>query len=193
MAATAENYKKIRVMATKSKKNVKNDKENLQDSNIIATFAPGIRFLTPFTAPPIFEISSPQPTPYLVPNEALGLRDLFDRTQRGQRLGVHTRMRTDDCPDNMYRMEYEIDPKTGEPVPKRDPYEETLDHVPPSGINDIVDVQAYSEELAERKRELQAKRQRDIANARKSAPAPKPEGKGDKTPETKSEEGSEAK
>lgn len=43
-------------------------------------------------------------------------------------------------------------------------------------MNDIVDVQRYSEEIAERKKALQEKRQKAIANAKKPAPAPEPEG-----------------
>lgn len=167
-------------MATKNRKNVKNDKKNLEDPKKSVTFAPGIaqdrQIFAPWNAPVILEKASSVPTENLVPNEALSLRDLFDRTQRGQRLGVNTRMRTDDCPDNMYRMEYEKDPQTGEMRVKADPYEETFDHVPPEGMNDIVDVQRYSEEIAERKKALQEKRQQAIANAKKPAPVPEPEG-----------------
>lgn len=161
-------------MAKENKKNVKNDKKNLVDPKKSDTFAPGIapgQVVTPGTYIPIFEKASAVPTDKLVPNEALGLRDMFDRTQRGQRLNVHTRMRTDDCPDNMYRAEYEIDPVTGESRVKRDQYEETFESVPPGDINDITDVLRFSEELVASKKELQTKRSKDIANASKLAPA----------------------
>lgn len=171
-------------MATKNKKNVKNNKNNLEDPKKSVTFAPEFVIYAHWNAPVIFEKASSVPSDNLVPNEALSLRDLFDRTQRGQRLDVHQRMRTDDCPDNMYRAEYERDPKTGEIHIKPDPYEETFDHVPPDNMNDIVDVQRYSEEIAERKKALQEKRQKTIANARESAPAPKPEEDKDKTHDT---------
>lgn len=157
----------------KDKKNVKNDKKNLVDQNKSVIFAPE-KVITPGTYRPIFEKASATPTDKLVPNEALGLRDMFDRTQRGQRLNVHTRMRTDDCPDNMYRAEYEKDTATGEIRAKHDPFEETFDHVPPGDINDITDVERFSEEIAARKKELHDKRMKDIANAKKSAPAEKP-------------------
>lgn len=175
------------------KKNVKNDNKNLQVSKKSTTFAAEKGFLTPFIAPVVFEKASSVPTDKLVPNEALGLRDLFDRTQRGQRLDVHTRMRTDDCPDNMYRAEFETDPNTGETRMKPDSLEETLDNVPPSQMNDITDVQAYAREVAARKKELQEKRKNDIANARRSAPAQKSEGKETKKPEETKNEVSEAK
>lgn len=182
-------------MATKNKKNVKNDKKDLADPKKSITFAAEKVYgqvITPGTYTPIFEKACSVSTPNLVPNEALSLRELFERTQRGQRLGVNTRMRTDDCPDNMYRMEYEIDPNTGEPRLKKDIYEETFDYVPPGDINDITDVQRYSEEVAERKKELLAKRQKAIANAKKPAPAPDP-GKGKEEPhEPGKEKGSEA-
>lgn len=160
-------------MAKEKKKNVKNDTKNLEDPKKSVTFAPE-NVITSGNYTPIFEKASAVPTNKLVPNEALGLREMFDRTQRGQRLNVHTRMRTDDCPDNMYRTEFEIDPKTGEAIPKRDQFEETFDHVPPDGMVDITDVLSFSEEIAARKKELQAKRSKDIANARKSAPAHEP-------------------
>lgn len=160
-----------------NEKNVKNDKKNLLVSEKSVTFAPGIapkEIFTPGNYKPIFEKTSQQPTKNLVPNEALSLREMFERTQRGQRLNVHTRMRTDDCPDNMYRAEFYSDPHTGEVRQKPDPYEETFDHVPPGDMNDITDIQAFSQEIAARKKELQAKRSKDIANARKSAPAHDP-------------------
>lgn len=181
-------------MATKNKKNVKNDKKDLVVSEKSATFAPGMaseQVATPGQYVPIFEKASAVPTDKLVPNEALGLREMFDRTQRGQRLNVHTRMRTEDCPDNMYRAEYEVDPVTGESRIKRDLFEETFDNVPPGEINDITDVIRFSEEIAAQKKELQEKRRKDIANAKKSAPAKEPEEKKEpREPEKK--EGSEA-
>lgn len=161
-------------MATKEK-NVKNDKKNLEVSKKSSTFVPGLTIYSHNCFPLVFEKSSSKPTPNLVPNEAVSIRELLIRTQRGQRLNVHTRMRTDDCPDNMYRAEYEKDPQTGEIRMKADPLEETIDHTPPSGMHDIVDVQRYSDELAERKQALLEKRKKDIASAQRSAPAKKPE------------------
>lgn len=161
-------------MATKEK-NVKNDKKKLEVSKKSSTFVPGLTIYSHNCFPLVFEKSSPTPTPNLVPNEAVSIRELLIRTQRGQRLDVHTRMRTDDCPDNMYRAEYEKDPLTGEIRMKADPFEETIDHTPPSGMHDIVDVQRYSEEIAERKKALLEKRKKDVANARQSVPAGKQE------------------
>lgn len=181
-------------MATENKKNVKNDKKNLVVSKKSATFAPGIapeQVAAPGVYVPIFENASAVPTDKLVPNEALGLREMFERTQRGQRLNVHTRMRTDDCPDNMYRAEYEVDPVSGDRRIKRDQFEENFDHVPPSDMNDITDVLRFSEEIAAQKKELLEKRRKDIASAKKSAPAKEPEVKKEpREPEKK--EGSEA-
>lgn len=181
-------------MATQKKKNVINDKKNLEDPKKSVTFAPGIaheQVATPGTYVPIFEKASAVPTDKLVPNEALGLREMFERTQRGQRLNVHTRMRTDDCPDNMYRAEFEVDPISGEKRVKRDMLEETFDHVPPGDMNDITDVLRFSEEVAAQKKELQEKRKKDIASAKKPVPAKDPEVKKEpREPEKK--EGSEA-
>lgn len=159
----------------KKEKNVKNDKKNLEVSKKSCTFVPGLTIYSHNCFPLILEKSSSTPTPNLVPNEAVSIRELLIRTQRGQRLDVHTRMRTDDCPDNMYRAEYEQDPQTGELRVKPDPFEETIDHTPPSGMLDIVDVQRYSEEIAERKKALLEKRKKGVASAQSSAPAKKPE------------------
>lgn len=156
----------------------KNIKKNLQDPKKSSIFAPQMDPITPYTYKIVYESASAVPCDAVTPGEALTIREMFDRTQRGQRLDVHTRMRTDDCPDNMYRMQ--TDPKTGEPI---DPYGESFEHTPPDGMNDIVDIQHYSEEIAERKRTLERKRKKQ---------QPKPQGPGsgaDDKPEEQRNEG----
>ena len=116
--------------------------KNLQDSKKSSIFAPQMDPITPHTYKIVYESESAVPCEAVTPGEALTIREMFERTQRGQRLDVHTRMRTDDCPDNMYRMQ--TDPKTGAPI---DPDGETFEHTPPDGMNDIVDVMRHSEEI----------------------------------------------
>lgn len=127
---------------------------------------PQIMVVTPATYNPIYERVSSIPCDALVPNEAMSIREMLERTSRGQRIDVHTRFRADGIPDNMYRQEFDAD---GQPLP--DKFSETFDHTPPHGMNDIVDVQNYSEEVAERKKALQARYKKTVANASQSAPA----------------------
>lgn len=152
--------------------------KNLQDSKISSIFAPQMDPITPHTYRIAYEEASAVPCEAVTPGEALTIREMFDRTQRGQRLDVHSRMRSDDCPDNMYRMQ--VDPKTGAPI---DPDGETFEHTPPDGMNDIVDVLRHGEEIAERKRQLKEKRkQKPVANAPESAPAPQADEEKKKSP-----------
>lgn len=140
---------------------------------------------------PVKEVTSKQPCEAWKPKEALSVREMLIRSERGQRLDVHTRFRAEGIPDNMYPFEYEVDPRTGEvkrdpqtgdPIVKRDILEDTFDHTPPDGINDITDLEAYSEEIAARKRLLQEKRKKAVANAKKPDPTPKPEEKPKESP-----------
>lgn len=147
-------------------KKVKKDLQDPKNSSIFAAEKEKRVFVTPLTYCLIPEISSSTPCKALKPNEAMGIRDMLQRTERGQRLNVHTRMRNDKCPDNMYHMEFNPDGTM-----KPDPLGETIDHTPPGDINDIVDVQRYQEELAARKQALKDKYKRKVASAPDSAPA----------------------
>ena len=157
-------------------------KKDLQDPKNSSIFAPeNVKrlFVTPLTYRPILERSSSKPCEALKPNEAMGIREMLERTERGQRLNVHTRMRNDDCPDNMYHMEFNPDGTL-----KPDNLEDTFAHTPPGDINDIVDVQRYQEELAARKEALKDKYKKKVASAPKSAPADADKDKGGQhTPE----------
>ena len=144
-------------------------KKDLQDSKNSSIFAPGNDkrvFVTPLTYCLILEQSSSVPCEALKPNEAMGIREMLLRTERGQRLNVHTRMRNDDCPDNMYHMEFNPDGTV-----KPDSYGESIVHTPPDDINDIVDLQRYQEELAAQKKALKDKYKKKVASAPESAPA----------------------
>lgn len=160
-------------------KKVKKDLQDSKNSSIFAAENGKRVFVTPLTYRIILEQSSSVPCEALKPNEAMGIREMLQRTERGQRLNVHTRMRNDDCPDNMYHMEFNPDGTM-----KPDPLGETIDHTPPGDINDIVDVQRYQEELAARKQALKDKYKKKVASAPESAPAPGDADEGDQhTPE----------
>lgn len=155
-----------------------NNKKNLQDPKKSSIFAPQMDPITQHTYQVVYEEASVVPCEAVTPGEALTIREMFDRTQRGQRLDVHTRMRTDDCPDNMYRLQ--TDPKTGAPI---DPDGETFEHTPPDGMNDIVDVLRHGEEIAERKRNLEEKRKnKTVASAPQLVPAQPEDDKKKKSP-----------
>lgn len=123
-------------------------------------------FITAAQYKPIFESASSTPCEAFTPGEAMSIREMLERTDRGQRLDVHTRFRKEGIPDNMYFGQFD---KDGKLLP--DPGEDTFAHTPPSDMNDIVDVQAYEQALKERKNELQKKRKESVANASKSEPS----------------------
>lgn len=147
-------------------------KKNLQDPKKSCTFVPS--FVTPYNYVPIFETINDHKNPNLVPNEALSIREILVRSSRGQRLNVHERYRAEGIPDDMY---------TEEELVKLN---ETIHDAPPDGINDIVDVYAYQEELARRKAALRERAKKNDQEKPKGSPAPKP--KADETV-IKSEEG----
>lgn len=123
-----------------------------------------------------FEICSATPCDKFKPHEAMSIREMLIRTERGQRLDVHTRFRAEGIPDNMYQAQFDHE---GKLIP--DKLEDTFDHTPPDGVNDIVDVIRYQEELNERREEL-----RKRVKAKPSANAPQPGS--DAPKEEKSEE-----
>lgn len=136
-----------------------------KDSTFAAENKPQVQMITQETYRPVFEVTSSVPCDALVPNEAMSIREMLERTSRGQRLNVHTRMRSDGLPDNMYRQEFDA---AGNPVKDKDG--ETFAHTPPAGVVDIVDVQRVSDELAARRAALNEKK-KSVANASASAPA----------------------
>lgn len=116
----------------------------------------------------IFEKASATPCKSWKPQEAMSIRDMLIRTERGQRLDVNTRFRAEGIPDNMYPMEFDEQGRM-----KPDTNEDGFEHTPPDDINDITDVIRYQEELSARREELKAKRKKQtIANAEQLAPAP---------------------
>lgn len=133
-----------------------------------------------------YEICSAEPCSAWKPKEAMSIRDMLVRTDRGQRLDVHTRFRAEGIPDNMYMAEYEDVRMPDGSIEKRmkpDKLEDKFEHTPPDGMNDIVDIMRYEEELNARKAELKDKHKKQtVANAPKSAPAGESEAKNDKVP-----------
>lgn len=97
----------------------------------------------------------------------MSVREMLVRTQRGQRIDVHTRFRAEGIPDNMYMAEYEeVRNQNGE-IEKRmkpDLQAETFDHTPPDGVADIVDIIRLQEETNERKAEMKRKREQRKPN-----------------------------
>lgn len=142
-------------MSKKEKKSADN-LVNSEKSGIFApemskiTSRPRFGFVTPWNYQPVFEHVDSTPSDALKHNEALSIRDILVRSSRGQRLNVNTRMRSEGVPDNMY---------TEEELKKYG--HETIHDAPPDDINDIVDVYAYQEELAERRAELEKKHKKD--------------------------------
>lgn len=165
-----------------SKKNAKNDTKNLEDPKKSVIFAAEFN-KTNYTV--VLEKTSSQPCKAWKPKEALGIREMLIRSERGQRLDVHTRFRAENIPDNMYAMEFD---EKGNLKP--DLNEETFDHTPPDDVNDITDLMRHSEEIAQRKKELIERRKKSVANATKSAPTEKQDPKGSESPkeEAKKEE-----
>lgn len=163
----------------------KKSEKNLQGSKKSSTFATGNQKQV------FFEICSAQPCNAFKPHEAMSIREMLIHTQRGQRLDVDVRFREEGIPDNMYRAEFEIrkDAFGNEiQVMKPDIEEDTFDHTPPDGLQDVVDVIRYQEELNERKEELKRKRQKREEEA-KPSPASAPTQEEKKKPqETKTDE-----
>ena len=160
----------------------KKSEKNLQGSKKSSTFAPGNQKQL------FFEICSAQPCNAFKPHEAMSIREMLIRTQRGQRLDVDVRFREEGIPDNMYKAEFETRKDAfgnDVQVMKPDTQEDTFDHTPPDGLQDIVDVIRYQEDLNERREALKAKHKKPSANADESAPET---GKPDKKPEKPSEE-----
>ena len=153
-------------------------KKVLQDTNKSSTFAPGI---AKDKSEVVFEVCSSVPCNKWKPKEAMSIREMLVRTERGQRIDVHTRFRAEGIPDNMYQAKFDAQ---GRMLP--DDHEETFDHTPPDGVADIVDLIRYNEELNERKEELKKKRQK--REEAKPSPAAPPVETKDKSQETKKDE-----
>lgn len=146
----------------------KKSKKNLQDPKNSSIFALGIE---KGKSPVVFEKCSATPCPVWKPKEAMSIREMLIRTERGQRLDVHTRFRAEGIPDNMYQAKFDAQ---GRMLP--DDNEETYDHTPPDDVNDIVDVIRLQEETNRRKEELRKRRSnKSVANAADPAPKPKKE------------------
>lgn len=161
----------------------KKSQKNLQDPNKSSIFAPGI---AKDKSQVVFEKCSATPCGSWKPKEAMSIREMLIRTERGQRLDVHTRFRAEGIPDNMYFAEYEevrLTDGTIEKRMKRDTKEDTFDHTPPDGVADIVDVIRMQEETNARKEELRKKREKQtFANAPKADPKPDPDPKEKRVP-----------
>lgn len=146
----------------------KKSQKNLQDPKNSSIFAPGIE---EGKSPVVFEICSATPCSAWKPKEAMSIREMLIRTERGQRLDVHTRFRAEGIPDNMYQAKFDAQ---GRMLP--DSQEDTFDHTPPDDVNDIVDVIRLQEETNLRKEELRKRRSnKSVANADEPAPKPKKE------------------
>lgn len=146
----------------------KKSEKNLEDKKKSIIFAPGNEKV-------VFEKCSAVPCKSFKPGEAMSVRDMLIRTERGQRLDVHTRFRAEGIPDNMYYREYEevqLPDGSIEKRPKPDLKEDRFEQSPPDGIADIVDVMRYQEELNERREALRAKR-KDKPSANADEPEPK--------------------
>lgn len=90
---------------------------------------------------------SRKPTSTLVPNEAISIADMLERTSRGQRINVNTRMRDENHPDNLYE----------ESVV--DKISETFDNAAPDKdfMSDVVDVLEFEQKNQIRKNKLNEK------------------------------------
>lgn len=154
----------------------KKSQKNLQDPKNSSIFAPGIE---QGESPVVFENCSATPCDAWKPKEAMSIREMLIRTERGQRLDVHTRFRAEGIPDNMYHAQFDAQ---GRMLP--DQNEETFDHTPPDDVYDIVDVIRIQEETNQRKEELRKRRSnKSVANA--DEPDPKPKKDPVKTPESR--------
>lgn len=118
--------------------------------------------VTPSNYTQIREKCSNKPIDELVPGEAMSIKEMLIRTERGQRLNVHQRM-NGNFPDNMYPVDFLRDAngrivtdKEGNPI-EHDYQAETFENTPPDDIHDIVDVQRFREEHEERKKAYKAR------------------------------------
>jgi len=132
--------------------------------------------VTPANYQQIREKCSNKPIKTLVPGEAMSIKEMLVRTERGQRLNVHMRM-NGNLPDNMYPVDYLRDEfgrivtdKEGNPI-EHDYKAEGFENTPPDDINDIVDVQRFKEAHEERKKAFKERQKKTVANARESVPA----------------------
>lgn len=148
--------------------------KNLQDPKKSSIFAADISKM-------VFEKCSEVPCDVWKPKEAMSIREMLIRSERGQRLDVHSRFRAEGIPDNMYMAEFEdVRLPNGEIVKqmKPDKLEDTFDHTPPEGVVDIVDVLRLQEETNARKEELRKRRsKKPIANADPTDPKQDPDPK----------------
>lgn len=144
----------------------KKSQKDLQDPKNSSIFAPGI---AKDKSEVVFEVCSSVPCDKWKPKEAMSIREMLVRTERGQRIDVHTRFRSEGIPDNMYQAKFDAQ---GRMLP--DDQEETFDHTPPDDVCDIVDVIRLQEETDHRKEELRKRRSnKTVANAGESVPKPK--------------------
>lgn len=92
------------------------------------------------------EVSDPQPVESFIPNQALDLKELVSRFERGQRLNVHNNFAPGSNFENISDEEA-----------MRQIQNETFDDCPPTGVYDIADVQQLKEEHEIHKREFASK------------------------------------
>ena len=96
------------------------------------------------------EVSSDQPIKEFIPNQALDLKELVSRFERGQRLNVHENF---PAMSNFTRDRIEA---------------ESFEDCPPDDVHDVVDVHNYYLQHEIHKREFQKKQKQ-----KKSDPTPK--------------------
>ena len=164
---------------------MKKSAKNLEVTKKSSNFAPGIAL---DKSRMVFEKCSSVPAKSWKPGEAMSIREMLIRSERGQRLGVNTRFRAENIPDNMYPMEFErVKDQNGnlQVVPKHDDKEDTFDHTPPDGVNDIVDILRLQEEMNERKAALKRSKSAKKPQEAPSQELPKEE---TKVPKLKPEE-----
>lgn len=134
----------------------KKSQKNLQDSKKSSIFAPAkAQDVQQDVLKMVFEECSATPCDKWKPEEAMSIREMLIRTQRGQRLDVHTRFREEGIPDNMYQAKFDAE---GRMLP--DENEESFEHTPPDDVYDIVDVIRLQEETNNRKEGLKQKLQK---------------------------------
>lgn len=100
------------------------------------------------------ERSSSKPVETFIPNQAMNLKELVLRFERGQRLNVHENFRA------------------GSNFTESKIYEEDFEDAPPDDIHDIVDVQQYYESHKQRKSDFKEKLK---SKNQKTEAKPKPE------------------
>lgn len=113
------------------------------------------------------EVSNDQPIRTFIPNQAIDLKELIARFDRGQRLNVHENF----APLSNF---------TRDSI-----YEEDFEDAPPDNVHDVVDVQEYYRDHENHKRDFQKRQkekkaknpapQRGTQQGKEDLPTPPPE------------------